>query len=149
MRRANACGILDDDANVRRSIANARRELDRGDHPADPRWAEFVDSTEVTAHEAIARLGQGKPSAAAGLFRDVLTDADLPPRNRALYTAQLAACLHAAGDQTEAIDAGLQVLDALEGTVRSARVLYELRPVRQATDPGGEFAARYDTALAS
>jgi hypothetical protein len=149
MRRANACGILDDDANVRRSIANARRELDRGDHPADPRWAGFVDSTEVTAHEAIARLGQGKPKAAAGLFRDVLADADLPPRNRALYTAQLAACLHAAGDQNEAIDAGLQVLDALEGTVRSARVLHELRPVRQATDSSGEFAARYDTALAS
>jgi hypothetical protein len=149
MRRAAADGILADDVNARRAIANARRELDRGEHPADPHWTVFVDNTEVTAHEAMARLGQGKPEAAAALFREVLADPDLPPRNRALYTAQLAASLEAAGDRTEAISAGLRVLTAVEGTVRSARVLRELRPVRQATGPGGEFATRFDSAVAS
>jgi hypothetical protein len=149
MRRAAASGILGDDVTIRHAIANARRELDRGDHPADPQWTGFVDNTEVTAHEAMARLNQGKPGTAAVLFREVLCDPGLPPRNRALYTAQLAASLQAAGDRAEAVGAGMQVLAALEGTVRSARVLRELRPVRQATDPGDEFAARYDTALAS
>ena len=149
MRRAAASGILGDDVTIRHAIANARRELDRGDHPADPQWTGFVDNTEVTAHEAMARLNQGKPGTAAVLFREVLCDPGLPPRNRALYTAQLAASLQAAGDRAEAVGAGMQVLAALEGTVRSARVLRELRPVRQAADPGDEFAARYDTALAS
>ena len=149
MRRATASGILGDDVTIRRAIASARRELDRGDHPADPHWTGFVDNTEVTAHEAIARLNQGKPDAAAGLFRDVLDDPDLPPRNRALYTAQLAASTEAAGDQAEAIGAGMQVLAALEGTVRSARVLHELRPVRQAAGTDSEFAARYDMAMVS
>lgn len=79
----------------------------------------------------------------------MLCDPDLPPRNRALYTAQLAASLHAAGDPAEAIGAGMRVLTALEETVRSARVLHELQPIRQSADPGGEFAARYDTALVS
>ena len=149
MRRATASGMLHDDVTIRQAIANARRELDRGDHPSDPQWAGFVDYTEVTAHEAMARLNQGEADRAAVVFREVLRDATLPPRNRALYTAQLAASLQAAGDRTEAIGAGLQVLAAVEDTVRSARVLRELRPVRQATDPGDEFAARYDAALAS
>lgn len=60
MRRATASGILGDDVSVRQSIVNARRELDHGDHPADPQWTGFVDNTEVTAHEAIARLNQGR-----------------------------------------------------------------------------------------
>ena len=149
MRRATASGMLRDDVTIRLAIANARRELDRGDHPSDPQWAGFVDGTEVTAHEAMARLNQGKPAAAAVLFREVLRDPALPPRNRALYTAQLAASLQGAGDRAEALGAGLEVLAALEGAVRSARVLRELRPIRQATDPGDEFAARYDIALAS
>jgi hypothetical protein len=149
MRRAAACGVLDDDVSVRRCITGARRELDRGDHPADPPWAAFVDPAEVTAHEAMARLGQDQPQAAAALFRDVLADPGLPPRNRALYTAQLAGSLHAAGDEPEAGTAALQVLAALETSVRSARVLSELKPLREHADPGSEFAARYDAALAS
>jgi hypothetical protein len=149
MRRAAAAGILDDDLTVCRAITNALRELDRGDHPADPAWSGFVDQAEVTAHEAMARVAQGKPAPAAVLFRDVLTDRNLPPRNRALYTAQLAGSLHAAGDRAEAVSAGLEVLGAVEGDVRSARVLNELRAVRHSTDPDSEFAARYDAALAS
>lgn len=72
-----------------------------------------------------------------------------PHVTEASYTAQLAASLHAAGDRGQAFGEGMRVLSALEGTVRSARILHELHPVRQAAAPGGEFAARYDTALAS
>lgn len=149
MRRATASALLDDDVAVRRHIATARRELDRGDHPADPHWASFVTPSEVTAHEAMARLSQGKAALAVRLFRDVLADPDLPPRNRALYQARLAASLHAAGDHAEAVTEGIRVLTVLQGPVKSARTLHQLRPVRQSAAPGSEFATRFDAALAS
>jgi len=149
MRRATASALLDDDVAVRRHIATARRELDRGDHPADPHWASFVTPSEVMAHEAMARLSQGKAAIAVQLFRDVLAGPDLPPRNRVLYQARLAISLHAAGDHAEAVSEGLRVLTVLQGPVRSARTLHQLRPVRQSAAPGSEFAARFDAALAS
>ncbi len=148
MRRATASAVLDDEMEVRRAIASARRELDRGDHPADPHWAGFVTPSEITGHEAMARLSQGKPEMAARLFRDVLADAALPPRNRAYYQALLATSLLAVGDRAEAISEGLRALPALEGPVRSARTLRRLQPVRQAAEPGSEFAVRLDAMAA-
>ncbi len=148
MRRATASALLEDDVEARRNIASARRELDRGDHPADPHWAGFVTMSEITAHEAMAALSQGQPQSAARLFRDVLDDPGLPARNRALYQARLAVTLHAVGDKEEAVSEGLQVLDVLEGPVKSARTLHQLRPVRQDAAPGSEFAVRFD-AMAS
>ncbi len=97
----------------------------------------------------MARLSQGKAAIAVRLFRDVLADPDLPPRNRVLYQARLALSLHAAGDRAEAVSEGLRVLDVLQGPVRSARTLLQLRPVRQGATPGSEFAARFDSILAS
>lgn len=144
MRRATASAVLGDETEVRRGIACARRELDRGDHPADPHWAAFVTPSEVTGHEAMARLSQGRAETAAGLFRDVIGDPQLPPRNRAFYQARMAWALVAGGDRTEAISEGLRVLPALEGPVKSARTLSQLRPVRRAAAPDSEFAARFD-----
>lgn len=144
MRRATASAVLDDELEVRRGIANARRELDRGDHPADPHWAAFVTPYEVTGHEAMARLSQGKAETAAGLFRDALGDPQMAPRNRAFYQARLAWALIAAGDRAGGISEGLRVLPVLEGPVRSARAVSQLRPVRQAAAPDSEFAARFD-----
>lgn len=144
MRRATASAVLEDDIEVRRGVANAQRELDRGDHPADPQWTAFVTPSEVTGHEGMARLSQGRAETAAGLFRDAISDPELPPRNRAFYQARLAWALVAAGDRDEAISEGLRVLPALEGPVRSARTLSQLRPVRQAAPPDSEFAARFD-----
>jgi hypothetical protein len=149
MRRATASALLDDDVAVRRHIASARRELDRGDHPADPHWASFVTTSEVTAHEAMARLSQGKAVSAVRLFSDVVADPDLPPRNRALYQARLAVSLHAAGDDAEALSQGLEVLGVLQGPVKSARTLHQLYPLRRSAAQGSEFAARFDAALAS
>jgi hypothetical protein len=148
MRKATASAMLGDEADIRTSITTARRELDRGDHPADPAWTGYVTWSEITAHEAMAMQRSGRPHHAARLFRDVLQDRALPPRNRALYAAQLAASLAASGDRAEAVAEGLRVLPALEGPVRSARAVNELRPVRQAVTPDSEFAVRFD-ALAS
>jgi Helix-turn-helix domain len=144
MRRATASAVLGDDVEVRRTITTARRELDRGNHPADPHWAGFVTPSEITAHEATARLGQGKPGTAARLFRDVLADDSLPPRNRALYQARLATALLAADDRTEAFSEGMKAVTALEGPIKSARTLQQLHQVRQAAAPGSEFASRLD-----
>jgi hypothetical protein len=148
MRRATASALLGDEAAIRASITAARRELDRGEHPADPAWTGYVTWSEITAHEAMAMQRSGRPHHAARLFRDVLEDQGLPPRNRDLYAAQLAASLAASGDQAEAVAEGLRVLPALEGPVRSARAKNELLPVRQAVTQDSEFAVRFD-ALAS
>ncbi len=145
MRRATASAVLEDNTEVRRSIASARRELDRGGHPADPHWVGFVTSSEITAHEAMAAFSLGQPETAARLFRDVLSDAALASRNQALYQARLAMSLHAVGDHTGALSEGLKVLPVLEGPVKSARSLQQLRPVRQRAAPDSEFAARFDT----
>jgi transcriptional regulator with XRE-family HTH domain len=148
MRRATASALLGDEAMIRASITAARRELDRGDHPGDPAWTGYVTWSEITAHEAVAMQRSGRPHHAARLFREVLADQALPPRNRALYKAQLAASLAASSDQAEAVAEGLRVLPMLEGPVRSARAVNELRPVRQAVTQDSEFAVRFD-ALAS
>jgi len=90
----------------------------------------------------------GRSDHAARLFRDVLKDQTMPPRNRALYSAHLAASLAESGDCAEGVAQGLRVLPALEGPVRSARAVNELRPVRRVVTPDSEFAVRFD-ALAS
>jgi transcriptional regulator with XRE-family HTH domain len=144
MRRATAAALLGDESGVRVHISAARRELDRGDHPADPGWAAFVTPTEVTAHEAAARLSLGQVGHAAELFRDVASDGALDSRNRIFYRAQLARSLCAAGDQTEGVAEGLAVLPALDGPVQSARTMNILRSIRRLTAPESEFAVRFD-----
>ena len=145
MRRATVSALLGDEREARRKIATARRELDRGDHPADDPGDAFVTPGEITAHEAAAQLSQGRPETAASLYRDVLDDDALPPRNRALYQARLASSL-AAGDVPEAVTEGLRALPAIEGAVRSARAIRELQPVRQAAGPESEFTTRLNAA---
>lgn len=148
MRRATASALLGDEREARRGIASARRELDRGDHPADDPADAFLTPAEITAHEAAAQLSQGRPEAAAVLYRDVLSDGSLPPRNRALYQARLASSLLAVGDKPGAVSEGLRALPSLEGSVRSARTVRELQPVRQAAGPASELAVRLDAAAA-
>jgi hypothetical protein len=144
MRRARAYGLLGDAREARTHVSVARRELDRGDHPGDPHWTAFVTASEVTAHEAMACLALGEADRAAGLFRDVLADSGLPARNRALYQASLASALTASGDQAQAAREGLRVLPTLEGPVRSARTVNQLRPVREQAARDSEFAIRFD-----
>jgi hypothetical protein len=132
---------------MRKYITAAHRELDAGEHPSDPQWSGFVSPAEVTGHEAMARLSLGQPARAADVFRVVLDQA-LPARNRACYQAQLAGALSTAGDRSQALSEGLDALAALEGPVRSARVLNWLSPVRSTVAGDTEFAARFDAVAA-
>jgi transcriptional regulator with XRE-family HTH domain len=149
MRRATASAPLGDDTMIRTSIAKARRELDRGDHPADPPWTAYVIPAEVTAHDALAMLRSGNPARAARLFREVLADPQVPPRNRALYQAYLAASLAIQGDRAQAVAEGLRLLPVLEGPVRSARTVNQLLPVREKVPHDCEFAVRFDAVSAA
>jgi hypothetical protein len=149
MRKATASALLGDEPDVRRFVTAAYRELDDGDHPSDPRWAGFVTTAEVTAHEAMARLSLGQPARAADVFRAVLSDNALPVRNRVYYQARLAGALNAAGDHSQALSEGFRALPGLEGPVRSARTLNWLRPVRQGVPDDSEFAARFDKVAAT
>jgi len=67
----------------------------------------------------------------SALFRAALTGA-LYPRNRALYTARLAAAILAQGHVDEAAGVGSAVLTALEDGISSVQVLEALRPVYDA-----------------
>lgn len=149
MRKATASALLGDEPEMRKYIAAAHRELDAGNHPSDPHWSGFVSPSEVTTHEAMARLSLGQPARAADVFRTVLSDQTLYPRNRAYAQAQLAGALHAAGDRSQALSEGFRVLPALEGQVRSARILNWLNPIRSAVAGDTEFAARFDAVAAS
>jgi hypothetical protein len=149
MRKATASAQLGDEPEMRKYITAAHRELDAGEHPSDPHWSEFVSPAEVTAHEAMARLSLRQPARAADVFRTVLSDQALSPRNRAYTHAQLAGALHAAGDRSQALSEGFRVLPALEGQVRSARILNWLNPIRGAVAGDTEFAARFDAVAAS
>ena len=149
MRRARAYGLLGDEREVRTHMTVAQRELDRGDHPSDPYWTAWVTPSEITCTQAMACVALGHGSRAAGLFQDVLSDPGLPARNRALYQASLASALTAAGDQSGAAAEGLRVLAALEGAVRSARTVNQLRPVRKQAARDSEFAVRFDAVAAA
>ena len=144
MRRSLAAALLGDEQGSRRYRAGARRELDSGGHASDPAWFAFVTPTELTAHEAMAAVHLGQAERAAGIFRDVLSDASMPVRNRVFYSARLASALDAAGDHREAVRTGLGVLGELEVTVRSGRTLIVLRTLRDRAARGDEFAVRYD-----
>lgn len=153
LRQANAAGLLGDEATFRGAITHARRELDRGPHDDDSEWILFVSAAEITGHEAMGRLNLGDPAKAENLYRSVLDDSSLSPRNRAGYGALLAGALLQKGDRSHAIDVGLGVLPALAGGVTSIRTLNELRSVRAAAgSTEEEFCARFDavtTALAA
>jgi hypothetical protein len=149
MRRARACGILGDQQGVSVHTAAARRELDRGDHPSDPNWAMFVTPAEVTGHEGMAFAAMGQQDRAASLFRAVLADPAMPARNHAVWHATLAGVLTAAGDHSQGTAEGLRVLPALEGPVRSARTVNQLRLVRQRAPRDSEFAVRFDAVAAA
>lgn len=148
LRQATAHAQLGDEVAFRSSITAARHALDRGPHPADPSWAVFVTPAEVTGHEGMGLVRLGSPAHAAALFRDVLDDSAVLPRNRACYQAYLAGALFDEGDRNEAITQGLEVLSVLGGDLTSGRPLDALEPVRAAAEQSSaeEFCVRFDAA---
>lgn len=146
-REAIAHAAVGDGGSFRLAIARAWREIDCASGEGAPVWLEFVNRSEIAVHEAKGHLYLGDPGSAAGLYRTSL-EAQLSPRNGAIYRAELAATLAAIGDVTGAVAEGMTVLPALDGgQIASPRTVSELRVVRQAAAQhrsGDEFCARYD-----
>jgi hypothetical protein len=149
MRRARAYGLLGDEREARLHLAAAQREFDRGDHPRDPHWTAWVKPSDIDGAEAMTYADLGNGGRAADLFREVLSGADLPARNHAIYQASLASALAGAGDRSLATAEALRVLPVLEGPVRSARTVDQLRPVRKSAARDSEFAVRFDALAAT
>ncbi|MCD0451470.1 helix-turn-helix transcriptional regulator [Actinocorallia sp. API 0066] len=145
LRQALAHARLGDRIAFGQAIGLARRELDReqGDHPP---WTRFVTHSEVTGYQALGAEALGGSDRSVNLYLDVLADDRRSPRDLAVYRACLAGALCSAGDVTGAVKQGLQVLSAPAGSLRSARVLRTLAPLRTSTEDE-EFTARYDAAV--
>jgi hypothetical protein len=150
VRQAAAYAQLGDETAFKASIENAYRELDRGDHSADPPWTAFMTPAEVDGYDADGWLKLERPGRAVSRYADVL-DAHLPPRNAAYYRARLAGALLEDGDRSEAIAQGLAVLPDLGDRLTSGRTLIELRPVRAAAQQtsADEFVELFDSAAQS
>lgn len=148
LRRSLAHAQRDDGTAFRAAITTARRELDRGPHETDQARTRFVRHSEITAYEALGTAALGAADQAARLHEAVLDDTTRSPRDQAYFRALLARTLVAAGDPEQAIHHGQLILPALGSPLRSARILRELRPVRQAATGtnAAEFRERYDAA---
>lgn len=153
LRRSHAHAELGDEDGFRGAIATARRELDRGAHPADPGWGGFVRDSEVIGFEArgyaaLARVQGESNGRAPALYRAVLGDNDRSARDLADYRAGLAQALLAEGDRTQAIAEARSLLPGLGKRMISTRVLTRLRPVRDAAEKSAdeEFCGRFDAA---
>jgi transcriptional regulator with XRE-family HTH domain len=148
LRQAAAYAQLGDGPAFRCAIAQARSELDRGSHPADPAWTGFVTAGEVAHALAAGYQRLGDPARAVTLHQDALEDPELSPRNRICNQGSLAAALLAAGDRVESINTGRAILPALAGgKMTSARPLVRLKAVRAAAGQDGdeEFCVRFDS----
>lgn len=149
LRQAGAYATLGDELAFRSAIARARTELDRGLHPADPRWSRFVTESEISHHEAGGRLALGQPSRATALYAAELDDPGRSRRDQVSRRAGLAAALLVEGDRSAAFAEGTTVLtDVGERGLTSTRILNKLRPLRTAADKAAaeEFRVRFDVA---
>lgn len=149
LREGAAHAQLGDADAFRTAITQARRELDRGPHPADPPWCGFVIEPEITGHEAGGQMRLGFVDRSIKLYESVLDADRLTPRNRICWEASFAGALLDAGDRPQAIARGRAIVPALTaGQVASARPLARLRDVRVAAEEVGdeEFCVLYDTA---
>ena len=144
-REALASATTGDIGGFKVAITRAWRELDHDQPDDDPAWLAFAGPAEIAVQEAKGRSLLGK-SENPGLYQNDLRDTDLSPRNAAIYRAQRAVDLAAAGYLDQAVSEAVLVLDALEGPVASPRTLARLRPVRGLAGQVGftEFCDRFD-----
>lgn len=152
LREATAHAQLGDASAFRMAIAQARRELDHGPHPADPQWCGFVIEPEVGGHEAAGQLNLGFADQSIKLFESVLGDGRFTPRNRLCWEASLVCALLDSGDRTQALARGRTVVPMTAAMqVASSRPLERLRDLRLVADEVGddEFCVLYDTATRS
>ncbi|WP_158566770.1 helix-turn-helix domain-containing protein [Actinomadura craniellae] len=152
LRQAKAYASLGDSSAFRNAILRARREIDRGSDPTDPAWCDFVSAGEVDGQEATSYMLLGDHDRAVSLRQLSLNDSSLSPRNRICAQAQFARALFEAGDQTEAVKIGYEVLPAfMKGGMTSARPLNWLTGVRKAAEQSGDmdFCQMFDAARRS
>ncbi|GAB2833366.1 hypothetical protein GCM10022221_35310 [Actinocorallia aurea] len=144
LRQALVHARLGDRMAHEKCIGRARRALEHDRGEPLP-WTRFVTHSEITGYEALGAEALDEPDRSLSLYRDVLSDDNRSPRDRAVYRAYLAGALCTAGDVTLAVSQGTQVLTALGASIGSARVLRTLAPLRSASNDE-EFATRFDAA---
>ncbi|MFB7675805.1 hypothetical protein ACFC26_30800 [Kitasatospora purpeofusca] len=131
MREARGWALQGDRALTENAVVRAYRLYEQGPRGADPAWLDFFVPAELAGLESLCRADLGQHyRAAAGAEQAVMLFADGYPRNRALYTADVA--LHHAHrpspDLDAATDAGHRTLAQLS-EVHSARLLRSLRGI--------------------
>lgn len=121
-REAGGWALLGDRAATHEALTAARDLFSRGAADEGPEWMSFYGEAELTGLEAQcwAALGEHRRAAECARGAVFLQDPHFA-RNTALFTAELAANLAAAGRPDEAATASGRAL-ALLDAVRSARV---------------------------
>jgi hypothetical protein len=137
MREARGWALQGDRALTEDAMVRAYRLYEKGPRDADPDWLGFFVPAELAGLESLCRADLGQHDrAAAGAEQAVMLFADGHPRNRALYTADIA--LHHAHrtqpDLDAVADAGHRTLAHLTD-IHSARLLRSLRGIAGALTP--------------
>ncbi|MCM2392181.1 tetratricopeptide repeat protein [Streptomyces albipurpureus] len=122
LREAGGWAGLGDRSECARALGWAHGHFARGAADADPEWMSFFGEPEVEALQAQcwAALGDWQRAISHARRASSLQDRRFT-RNLALYRAELAANLARGGAPEEAAEAGLRVLELLDG-VQSTRI---------------------------
>lgn len=123
LREAGGWAGLGDRAACERALSRAARLYGKGPSDTDPEWMTFYGEAELEGLEAQcwSRLGEYRRAAVHARRGVALQDPHFT-RNIALYSAELAGDLAAAGDPDEAAEAGQRALDLLGEHVKSSRI---------------------------
>lgn len=134
MREAGGWALLGDAGAADEAMVRAHRLYAEGPRDADPMWLEFFTPGELAGLEALARADLNQHErAAAGAEQAVLLHGDQFPRNRALYTADIAIhhAVRGRPDPEAAAEAAGRVLAYLP-EVGSDRLLQQLHTMASA-----------------
>lgn len=137
-----------DQAGFRRDLTRAENEFSRGASDDDPLWISFLTAAELTGLKGLSLMALGDPGHAAPCFRAASGDLSEArfSRNACYYQARLAGAYLQAGDRDAAEVAALSAVESV-AAISSSRTRSLLAPLRAGL-PAGEFADRYDEALA-
>ncbi|WP_158578843.1 helix-turn-helix domain-containing protein [Spongiactinospora rosea] len=149
LRQALAHVRLGDEVSFRRSLAQARDELQRSGPSDDLEWTRFVTESEINGYEAMGYVRLGSPSRAIDLYSDVVNDTRRSLRARTQYRAHLSSALLQCGDKAQAVTEAMSIL--AQGGPVPRRTLNELRPIRATAEQAAaeEFCVRFDRAARS
>ncbi|MFJ5122388.1 hypothetical protein [Kitasatospora sp. NPDC088548] len=134
MREARGWALQQDSARTEQALVRAYTLYAQGPSDADPAWLDFYVPGELAGLESLCRADLGQHQrAVAGAEHAVMLFSDGHPRNRALYTADIA--LHHARSPRPDLDAvteaGRRALAHLPD-VRSQRLVRSLNDIADA-----------------